>query len=58
MFILQSILFRVVPTALEITMVCGILVRMLYILYAVISFETCLRLTNSAGTLPELSLSQ
>ena len=26
-FILQSILFRVVPTALEISLVCGILVR-------------------------------
>ena len=28
-FILQSILFRVVPTALEISLVCGILVRWL-----------------------------
>jgi ATP-binding cassette subfamily B (MDR/TAP) protein 7 len=26
-FILQAILFRVVPTALEISLVCGILVR-------------------------------
>lgn len=28
MFIMQAIIFRIVPTALEISLVCGILVRL------------------------------
>lgn len=33
-FLLSSVVFHVVPTALEITMVCGILVSKTYLLYS------------------------
>lgn len=54
MFILQSILFRVAPTALEISMVCGILVCLLHNLRK--CFWRQSRLTSSDGILLELSL--
>lgn len=49
---LQAILFRIVPTALEISMVCGILVSGTLYIYLLI-LRLIPRRINLAGTLPQ-----
>lgn len=48
-FIMQAIIFRIVPTALEISLVCGILVCPTIGVTAVACLTGSVRLTNSAG---------
>ena len=56
-FLLQSIIFRIVPTALEISMVCGILVRLWLIHFSNFhEVKTPFRHTNLDGILPLLRL--
>ena len=50
-FLIQAVIFRIVPTALEISLVCGLLVCTVQLLHILITFLILGRHTNLAGTL-------